>query len=134
MFNTTNGCRYKYILQLDRKTKIALLVIFSLLALASTQLVNALTSDWKLTVHVVRVPFGASYIHIHVKGPFGATRNDTIKNSQNTTDAFNMTRHDFPTGYRYEVCITAPLVERTILPNCTLFYHGSGDEAVTVSG
>jgi hypothetical protein len=40
MFNTTNGCRYKYTVQLERKTKIALLVIFSVLALASTQLVN----------------------------------------------------------------------------------------------
>jgi len=120
--------------QLERKTKTALLVIFSVLALASTQLVNAVTSDWKLTVHVVRVPFGVSYIHIHVKGPFGATRADTIKNSQNLTNTFNMTGHDFPTGYRYEVCITAPLVERTVLPNCTFFYHGSGDEAVTVSG
>jgi hypothetical protein len=70
-------------MQLDRKTKTALLVIFSVLALVNTQLVNAVTSDWKLTVHVVRVPFGASYIHIHVKGPFGATRDDTIKNSQN---------------------------------------------------
>ena len=76
--------------------------------------------------HVVRVPFGASYIHMHVKGPFSATRNDTIKNSQNTTDAFNMTGHDFPTGYRYEVCVTGPLVERTVLSNCTFFYYGSG--------
>ena len=88
--------------------------------------------DWTLTVRPVNVNFGDTKIHIHIKGPFGAFRDDTIPNSQNPIDTFSMTGSGFPTGYRYQVCISSTAVG-FFLPNCEFFTHGDGDETVSIS-
>lgn len=90
------------------------------------------SSDWTLTVRPVHVNFGDANIHIHIKGPFGAYRDDTIANSQDPIDTFSMTGSDFPSGYRYQVCITSTAIG-FVLPHCKYFTHGDGDETATIS-
>jgi hypothetical protein len=90
------------------------------------------SSDWTLTVRPVNINFGDTNIHIHIKGPFGAYRDDTIANSQDPIDTFSMTESDFPSGYRYQVCISSTAIG-FFLPHCQYFTHEDGDETVTIS-
>jgi hypothetical protein len=90
------------------------------------------SSDWTLTVRPVNINFGDTNIHIRIKGPFGAYRDDTIANSQDPIDTFSMTGSDFPSGYRYQVCISSTAIG-FFLPHCQYFTHEDGDETVTIS-
>ena len=68
-----------------------LLLVVTALSTSQPQALAQGTPDWTLTVRPVNVNFGDTNIHIHIKGPFGAFRDDTIANSQNPIDTFSMT-------------------------------------------
>jgi hypothetical protein len=93
---------------------------------------QAPSSDWTLTVNAVNVPFGDSNIHFSILGPFGYRNSDNIPNSQYPSTSFDMPGNQFPTGYRYQVCISSSALG-WLLPHCVYYRHGEGDEAVSIS-
>lgn len=111
------------------------LIILGLIISISTinvPLAYAQSSDWTLTVNAVNVPFGDSNIHFSIKGSFGYTNFDNIPNSQYPSTSFDMPGNQFPTGYRYQVCLSSSALG-WLLPNCVYYRHGEGNEIVRIS-